>query len=258
MTALAGAINTLSGVELERLLITIESAQEVYRRHQLFLWSQGSLQGFLPHEILAIGHGRYGTPDFQCEIVSRSAFDEDPEGRQRVLALVRKLAEQWHGSGRAPLHYPGDEARLAPLAAEIDALRIGPVFAHGVREFLGDTSGFFVFLRMGETPTRRHAYHAELLLPHLFVTLHRVLTTERATTDRRKRHVINLSPREIEIVAHIRDGRTNPEIAVELGLSPLTVKNHVQNILRKMEVKTRAQAVAKAVKSRVISHLGGH
>ena len=39
-------------------------------------------------------------------------------------------------------------------------------------------------------------------------------------------------------------GKTNQAIADQLGLSPLTVKNHVQNILKKLKVKTRGHAVA--------------
>ncbi len=48
-----------------------------------------------------------------------------------------------------------------------------------------------------------------------------------------------LSSREKEIFALLRKRRTNPEIARELHLSPETVKTHVTNILRKLDVDSR-------------------
>jgi DNA-binding NarL/FixJ family response regulator len=51
-----------------------------------------------------------------------------------------------------------------------------------------------------------------------------------------------LSHREIEVLSEIRVGRTNREIASELGISPTTVNKHVHQILRKLKVRNRAQA----------------
>jgi LuxR family transcriptional regulator, maltose regulon positive regulatory protein len=52
-----------------------------------------------------------------------------------------------------------------------------------------------------------------------------------------------LSPRECQILAQIGDGRSNKEIARDLGSSPETIKSHVKNIFIKLEVSRRAQAV---------------
>ena len=55
-----------------------------------------------------------------------------------------------------------------------------------------------------------------------------------------------LSPREREVLGRLAAGMSNKEIATSLGISEYTVKNHVRNILGKMCVRTRGQAVAKA------------
>ena len=55
-----------------------------------------------------------------------------------------------------------------------------------------------------------------------------------------------LSEREREILHLIADGYKNPEIAEQLVLSPKTVRNHVSNILSKLQVADRAQAILKA------------
>ena len=53
-----------------------------------------------------------------------------------------------------------------------------------------------------------------------------------------------LSPREREILRLLADGRTQAQIATELVISPKTVATHIQHILSKLGVNTRAQAVA--------------
>ena len=55
-----------------------------------------------------------------------------------------------------------------------------------------------------------------------------------------------LSDREREILALIAQGHRNAEIAERLYLSPKTVRNHVTNILDKLQVADRAQAIIRA------------
>lgn len=253
---------TLSAVELERLLITIESAQQVHRRHQYFLWSQGMLQSFLPHGLLIFGYGEYGTPGFRSEILARTHAVEDQKLRGNDLNdLVERMADTWHCSGQTPLLFDAEnrEADAAPAAVGqvLNRLGLGHAMAHGAREFSGASSGFFVLLRMPEAPGRRHAYFAEMLMPYLHTTLHRMLQSEKDTSGSRLRQGIKLSVREAQVIALVRDGMTNQQIGQMLELSPLTVKNHVQNILRKLNVANRAQAVAKAVKARLIGEQPG-
>ena len=55
-----------------------------------------------------------------------------------------------------------------------------------------------------------------------------------------------LSEREIEVLRLIADGLSNKEIAEKLFIAEGTAKNHVSNILSKLEARDRAQAVARA------------
>lgn len=58
---------------------------------------------------------------------------------------------------------------------------------------------------------------------------------------------VPLSPREMEILEHVTHGRSNKEIAYELGISHQTVKNHMTAILRKLHVDDRTQAAVYAL-----------
>jgi len=55
-----------------------------------------------------------------------------------------------------------------------------------------------------------------------------------------------LSPRELEVLSHVAAGRTSPEIAEELTISPHTVRRHLENIFVKLGVNNRAAATAYA------------
>jgi DNA-binding NarL/FixJ family response regulator len=57
---------------------------------------------------------------------------------------------------------------------------------------------------------------------------------------------INLTKREKELLLLIADGFTDPEIAVELGISKNTVSTHRKKLLKKMAVKNSAHLVKKA------------
>lgn len=55
-----------------------------------------------------------------------------------------------------------------------------------------------------------------------------------------------VSPREQEILRWLHAGLSDKEIARELGITPGTVKTHVRNLYRKLEVKRRTQALSRA------------
>ena len=55
-----------------------------------------------------------------------------------------------------------------------------------------------------------------------------------------------LTERELEILEQIAAGRSNAEIGQRLGIAPKTVRNHVANVLNKLEVADRSQAIVRA------------
>jgi len=63
-------------------------------------------------------------------------------------------------------------------------------------------------------------------------------------TPGRPRHPDTLTPRQQHVLALLRRGLTNEEIAQELGISPDGVKYHVSEILRRLHVETRHEAAA--------------
>jgi DNA-binding NarL/FixJ family response regulator len=61
-----------------------------------------------------------------------------------------------------------------------------------------------------------------------------------------------LSDREIQVLKLIANGKDNAMIAGELHISPKTVKNHISNILMKLQIDNRIQAAVYAVRSGIV------
>jgi DNA-binding CsgD family transcriptional regulator len=67
---------------------------------------------------------------------------------------------------------------------------------------------------------------------------------------------LGLTAREFEVLRLVADGRSNPEIAVRLFISPKTVSVHVSNILAKMGVAGRGEAAAAAYRQGLFDGAG--
>ena len=57
---------------------------------------------------------------------------------------------------------------------------------------------------------------------------------------------------EVEILQHVASGLANKEIALRLGISERTVKNHLSNIMEKLHVNSRTQAAVYALRSGLV------
>ncbi len=71
--------------------------------------------------------------------------------------------------------------------------------------------------------------------------------------ENNRREENNLTAREIEVLELIAEGMINKEIARQLFISEKTVKNHVSNIFKKLNVSDRTQAAIYAFKHNIMS-----
>src|SRR3712207_6344116 len=106
------------------------------------------------------------------------------------------------------------------------------------------------------TAVRRVREGESSLDPELAARLLRRLATE--SGGRRGAHSANgvladaLTPRELEVLRLMQLGRTNRQVAEELYISRGTVKRHVENIIAKLGVSDRTQAVVRALELGVL------
>jgi DNA-binding NarL/FixJ family response regulator len=98
----------------------------------------------------------------------------------------------------------------------------------------------------------RAAYAGETLLPRsVIVEIARRVAAAKERGDDRKL-VEPLTPRELEVLRALTDGLSTPEICEKLYIAPNTLRTHVQNIMGKLRVHSKLEAVAFALKNRLV------
>ena len=98
----------------------------------------------------------------------------------------------------------------------------------------------------------RAAYAGETLLPRsVIVEIARRVAAAKDRGDDRKM-IEPLTPRELEVLRALTDGLSTPEICERLYIAPNTLRNHVQNIMGKLRVHSKLEAVAFALKNRLV------
>lgn len=79
-----------------------------------------------------------------------------------------------------------------------------------------------------------------------------ILNNQLLNRDMDKDKVATLTNRELEVLVQVANGMFNKEIATNLNISERTVKNHISNIFKKIEVSDRTQAAVFAIKNNII------
>lgn len=78
------------------------------------------------------------------------------------------------------------------------------------------------------------------------------LNNQLLNRDTDKDRISSLTNRELEVLVQVANGMFNKEIATNLNISERTVKNHISNIFKKIDVSDRTQAAVFAIKNNII------
>jgi len=242
--------------ELESLVQNLDASLRIRARHQFFAWTQGTLQSLIEHQLLICamqngGPARFHVDSFSTVPVEPAHFSE--LFRQDV-SLVPHLTKSWEENHSGAVNCEaGNEGQFAgsALARELTRLGADHIVAHGTHDATGQLTSFFTFACRPGAIGPRQVYHVELLVPFLHAAWIRTQVNWQAKTPGVKPTGF-LTPREKEILEWIYRGKSNIEVGMILKISPLTAKNHVQKILRKLDVLNRTQAVGKALALRIL------
>jgi transcriptional regulator EpsA len=259
--------NPFAPEQSEYLLRVMEGAPQVCRRHQFFVWSQGDLQRWLPHTIALCG-----AYDRETRALSFDLFNSLPMPADIIVGLldgrsmlIQQALHAWQrGQQQAVRVSVPTPAELleGSLGARLRDVGYRQMLVHGTTRpgRADELESLFILMRHEAEYDDFAVASFGMLLPCLHLTYQRVAVTERLISPSRDvpagmdvaiGHLTGRQPaiteREREILRWVRDGMSNQQIGEQLGISGLTVKNHVQKILRKLGAANRAQAVAKAM-----------
>ena len=98
----------------------------------------------------------------------------------------------------------------------------------------------------------RAAHAGETLLPRSVIV--NIAQRVAAARDRgsERRQLEPLTPRELEVLRALTEGLSTPEICDRLFIAPNTLRTHVQNIMGKLRVHSKLEAVAFALRHRLV------
>jgi two-component system NarL family response regulator len=205
----------------------------------------GSIRVLLVDDHLLVRVGLAGllkrTP--RCKVVAEAgagaeAVEQFAKHRPDVTLLDRWLPDFPGEEVVARLRHEDPAARVIMLSIDEGEDDIDRALKAGASGYLSKSVSGAELLTAIEAVLEGKVYVAEGL---------------RGRLEQRKRRV-ELSPRELEVLRHVVEGRANKEIAVELGISEVTVKVHVGRVLQKLGVADRTQAATTAI-ARGIVHL---
>jgi transcriptional regulator EpsA len=240
--------NELSDEECGHLARILLASRRVTLRHHFFSWVHGPVQSLIPHEILLCGVADESGYLLHERFTACRYFKDDHF--HRVIhpgdGLINQLSQEWQTLSE-PRLIPALHDEAGGWHARLTDLELKNVAFHGMSWINGRIKGYASFSRVRVPFDSRLALYLDILMPHLLVTLARVLANEARTRTDSKRPAGLITVREVEVLTWVRDGKTNDEIAEILGLSMLTVKNHLRHAMKKLVVRTRGQAVAKAI-----------
>lgn len=141
------------------------------------------------------------------------------------------------------------ECHVVMLTTFVDPTIVVSAVLHGADGFLLKTAGRSQIVSAIRSAVVGEAPYAAEITPY-------VVRYARAGVppSERTRGAL-LTGRELEVLRMLTQGMTNQEIAVNLGISIHTTVRHVSNILMKLNVRNRTEAVLFAVANRILSGL---
>jgi transcriptional regulator EpsA len=250
----------LSPQTLAHVHHALHSAGGVRQRRDIFLWSQGPVQTCLPHTLMAcvLFDDRGNSVSLDCfhgTVIDAHILDEVMAPQTGLLTELAQHCQQGGGApllidDSAPAHAMTPPARaigvsLERLTQRCARLELGPALVVSTGVLAGGLSSCFVFFKLALPTAVPPLELARMFLPHFHLALCRSWGAETKSVTPMPLKASVLTKRQLQILNWAKQGKTNFEIAAILDVSPLTVKNHLQQLFKRLNVHNRTQAVAK-------------
>lgn len=247
---------------------TIEESIRVSNRSHFFNWLQRGFQYLINHEVMIFGIRGVDNVGYDYEYLTTSRYFSEKQFADVLQAdygIVNKAIQTWADTG-LPVFVNNDTPAIDKTThtvlncdeKKLKDSELKKFVVHGFGDARSKISSIVIFGRMGTPVNAVTAHLVELLMPHIHCAIVKVTSSRGSSmlaSDSTALLKKQLTKREVEVIKWLQMSKTNWEIAEIMDVSPLTVKNHVQNILRKLNVENRGQAASKASKMGLLANL---
>ena len=163
-----------------------------------------------------------------------------------VLLIDHRLPDGLGGQALPELKALAPQMRVVLMSAAVDDTALVQAIENGAAGFLSKSATVEELVQA----IRAAAAGEVLVSPALLARLLPRLSRDHVGAGP------DLTPREVEVLEVLSGGLSNADIAAELGISVNTVRNHVQNVLAKLGVHSKLEALAVAVREGIIDPVG--
>ena len=238
------------------LIELLESLDLITTGDQLIAWANTDLQSTFPHGAFIFGMGRVHSTGVGPVKLFASNFPVDylralkqPDG-----LISSPVIKSWLASSEVQLLDSEGPVGVKVDKAWLEHFKtsgLQNIAAHGAYDLSRQYASYFSFHQIPRPLGEGHRRQLKILIPHMHAAMLRILHKIKADA-RAIRTDKTLTPRELEVLTWVCDGKTSAEIASILGIARSTVRNQIQSTLVKLRVNTRSQAVAKAIKKGLV------
>lgn len=200
------------------------------------------------HEMVRIGVSAYLSTQQDMEVVGeatngREAVQKALELKPDIILMDMVMPEMNGAEATAEIIKQWPEAKIMVITSFLDDDKVYPALEAGAISYILKTSNA---KRIAEA-IRETLSGKTVLEPEV---TSKMMQKMRSGNDRQPHK--ELTDRELEILLLLAQGKSNQEIADELFIALKTVKTHVSNLLSKLEVQDRTQAVIYAFQNKLV------
>jgi len=240
--------------DLNALFNAIQQSHFVKKHVDFYSWLQQHVAQFIPHDVLVASWGNFQQGHLNSDISSSIPeihTQQVSHGCSEIEPLMQDLFRKWQSNDEKWFFF--EEFAMSELSmgySKSDIImgelqNMQSVLVYGYRDKRGEHDILYAFFKASDLIQTQTAV-LSMIMPHLDAALRGVEclpNPDKKIDDSRVMRII--SERECEVMNLVLLGQTNSEIAKILFISPNTVKNHLKTIFKKMEVSSRAEAVAR-------------
>jgi len=245
----------------DTLIEVIQRSYQIKKHVDFFNWQQDYVTPIFPHDAMIAVWGDFSKGELQYDVCSKDTGIRTQalhNANENLNFFMYSLYKNWLANEKRWYKindiFSMFDAKDLPNFFTSNLTHINSLMVYGVNDIRGNNDCIYIFLSKDKTFPIPNLLLG-MLMPHLDAALRRIESFEVETDDHAEDYFSQgLTEREHEVLHWVKMGKSNTEISMILEISLNTVKNHLKRIFTKLDVSTRAHAVATYVQPKQVTH----